>query len=82
MMDFDFSYLDFAFKNGKVITVNASDEIAQAVGVKGNRIAFVGTDADIEQIIDEKTRVIEMKLLHFIKIDKGEKECILIKRES
>ena len=54
-MNFDFSYLDIAFKNGSVITVNESDEIAQAVGVKGNKIVFVGTNEEIDQLIDEKT---------------------------
>ena len=37
-MKFDFSYLDIAFKNGSVITVNDTDEIAEAVGIKGNKI--------------------------------------------
>ena len=60
-MNFDFSYLDIAFKNGSVITVNAQDEIAQAVGVKGNKIVFVGSNEDIDQLIDEKTRVIDLK---------------------
>lgn len=32
-MNFDFSYLDIAFKNGSVITVNETDEITEAVGV-------------------------------------------------
>ena len=39
-MKFDFSYLDIAFKNGSVITINESDEIAEAVGVKGKKIVF------------------------------------------
>ena len=60
-MNFDFSYLDIAFKNGSVITVNARDEIAQAVGVKGNKIVFVGSNEDIDQLIDEKTQVIDLK---------------------
>ena len=60
-MNFDFSYLDIAFKNGSVITVNESDEIAQAVGVKGNKIVFVGSNEDIDQLIDEKTQVIDLK---------------------
>ena len=60
-MNFDFSYLDIAFKNGSVITVNAQDEIAQAVGVKGNKIVFVGSNEDIDQLIDEKTQVIDLK---------------------
>ena len=60
-MNFDFSYLDVAFKNGSVITVNAADEIAQAVGVKGNKIVFVGTNEDIDKLIDEKTVVYDLK---------------------
>ena len=60
-MNFDFSYLDIAFKNGSVITVNAQDEIAQAVGVKGNKIVFVGSNEDIDKLIDEKTQVIDLK---------------------
>ena len=59
-MQFDFSYIDTAFKNGRVITVDADDTIAQAVGIKGNKIVFVGTDAELEQLIDEKTRVIDL----------------------
>ena len=39
-MKFDFSYLDIAFKNGSVITVNDTDEIAEAVGIKGNKIVL------------------------------------------
>ena len=60
-MNFDFSYLDIAFKNGSVITVNETDEIAEAVGVKGNKIVFVGSNADIEKLIDEKTKVVDLK---------------------
>ena len=59
-MNFDFSYLDVAFKNGSVVTVNERDEIAQAVGVKGNRIVFVGTNEDIDRLIDSHTRVIDL----------------------
>lgn len=59
-MNFDFSYLDVAFKNGSVVTVNESDEIAQAVGVKGNKIVFVGTNADIDRLIDPHTKVIDL----------------------
>ncbi len=60
-MDFDFSYLDIAFKNGKVITVNDNNDICQAVGIKNNKIVFVGSDEDIVKIIDEKTAVYDLK---------------------
>ncbi len=54
-MDFDYSYLDYAFKNGKIITVNENDDIAEAVGIKGNKIVFVGTNRELEEIIDSNT---------------------------
>lgn len=60
-MDFDFSYVDIAFKNASVVTVNRNDDIEEAVGVKGNKIVFVGSNADIDKIIDEKTKVIDVK---------------------
>src|SRR5699024_8586465 len=47
-------------KNGSVITVNAKDEIAEAVGVKGNKIVFVGSNADIDQLIDDHTKVVDL----------------------
>ena len=40
-MDFDFSYLDMAFINGQVVTVNEKDEICEAVGIKKNKIVYV-----------------------------------------
>ena len=60
-MEFDFSYIDMAFKNGKVITVNENDDICEAVGIKENKIVFVGTNDAIDKIIDEKTKVIDLK---------------------
>ena len=35
--------------------------MAQAVGVKGNKIVFVGSDAELDALIDEGTRVIDLK---------------------
>ncbi len=60
-MNFDFSYVDTAFKNGVVVTVNDKDETAQAVGIKGNKIVFVGSNQDLESIIDSKSKVIDLK---------------------
>ncbi len=60
-MNFDFSYLDIAFKNGKVITVNDNDDICEAVGIKKNKIVFVGSNADIDKIIDKNTKVYDLK---------------------
>jgi predicted amidohydrolase YtcJ len=53
--------VDVAFVNGKVITVDKNDSIAEAVGVKGNKICFVGKTEDLMKIVDEKTKVIDLK---------------------
>ena len=37
-MNFDKSYIDVAFINARVITVNDKDEISEAVGIKKNKI--------------------------------------------
>ncbi len=59
-MNFDFSYVDIAFKNGRVITVNSDDKIEEAVGIKGNRIVFVGSNEDLEKITDSTTKIIDL----------------------
>lgn len=59
-MNFDFSYLDVAFKNGSVITVNDHNDVVEALGIKGNKIVFVGSNADIDQLIDEHTKVYDL----------------------
>ncbi|MDR3573875.1 MAG: amidohydrolase [Anaerolineaceae bacterium] len=60
-MNFDFSYADYAFVNGKVITVNENDDFAEAVAVKGNKIVYVGDKRGLDKIIDGKTKVIDLK---------------------
>jgi len=59
-MRFDFSYADIVFKNGHVITADNKDSTAEAVAVKGNRIVFVGSNIDIEKIIDKSSKVIDL----------------------
>ncbi|MBP7777785.1 MAG: amidohydrolase [Acidobacteria bacterium] len=46
--------------NGKVITVNAGDAIAEAVAVTGGRIVAVGTNADIRALAGAATEVIDL----------------------
>ena len=59
-MSYDFSYLDTAFKSGSVVTVDAKDSIAEAVGIKGNKIVFVGSNIDIDPLIGKNTTVIDL----------------------
>ena len=59
-MSFDYSYIDTAFINGRVITVNENDDIVEAVGIKGNRIVYVGTTEELKTLIDDKTKVYDL----------------------
>jgi Predicted metal-dependent hydrolase with the TIM-barrel fold len=47
-------------RNGKIITINARFEIAQAIAVSGGRIDAVGSDADIAPLIDATAQVIDL----------------------
>ena len=60
-MNFDFSYVDIAFINGEVVTVDPEDNICEAVGIKKNKIVFVGKTDDLLKIVDSKTEIINLK---------------------
>lgn len=59
-MNFDYSYIDIGFYNGRVITVSDNDEIEEAVGIKDNKIVFVGTDEELNELIDDETVLIDL----------------------
>jgi predicted amidohydrolase YtcJ len=52
---------DLVLRGGKVVTVDASDRIVEAVAVEGNRITAVGTSAEVARLIGPRTRVIELQ---------------------
>ena len=52
---------DILFKNGNVYTANDQKPTAQAVVVKGDRIIFVGTNADAEKYAGKGTKVIDLQ---------------------
>jgi predicted amidohydrolase YtcJ len=52
---------DLILINGRVLTVDSSDRIAQAVGIAGNRIVAVGTTADVERIAAPDARRIDLR---------------------
>ncbi len=60
-MNFDYSYIDTAFINASVITVNDKDDIEEAVGIKDNKIVFVGKTKDLLSITDEFTKIIDLQ---------------------
>ncbi len=53
---------DFVIINGKVLTIDKDNPMAEAVAIKAERIIAVGTTAQISMMVDrEKTRVIDAK---------------------
>jgi predicted amidohydrolase YtcJ len=52
---------DVIFLNGNVYTVNERQPLAQAVAVKGERIIFVGSDADAKKYQGKQTRVLDLR---------------------
>ena len=53
-------HADLALINGKIVTMDKSHKIAQAVATKWGRILAVGTDEDIKQHIGAETHVIDL----------------------
>ena len=51
--------VDLVVTNGKIITVDPGDSLAEAVAVRGNRIAAVGGAAEISTLTGPNTRVID-----------------------
>jgi predicted amidohydrolase YtcJ len=51
---------DIALINGNIITLNRNLPRAEAIAIKGNRIFAVGKRAEIESLIGEQTKVVEL----------------------
>ena len=49
-----------AFVNGKIFTVNEIQPFAESVVTRGNKILFVGSNADAKYFIDTSTEVINL----------------------
>ena len=52
---------DVIYLNGRILTVDATDHVAQAVAVAGNRIVAVGTNADAERVAAPNARRIDLR---------------------
>ena len=55
------SSADMVLLNGKVITVDAADTIAQAVAVKDGLIQAVGSSDKIKALVGEKTKAVDLQ---------------------
>ncbi|MBP0624070.1 amidohydrolase family protein [Cupriavidus consociatus] len=49
------------YVNGKVLTVDAGNRVAEAVAIRDGRIQAVGRRADIEALVGPSTRVVDLK---------------------
>lgn len=54
------SAADLVLRNGKVLTVDARDAVAQAVAIAAGKIVAVGTDEEMRSRIGSATRVIDL----------------------
>ncbi|MEP7380647.1 MAG: amidohydrolase family protein [Gemmatimonadota bacterium] len=52
---------DLILYHGRVLTVDASDRIAEAVAIRGERIVAVGTDAEVRALAGAGTRTVDLE---------------------
>ncbi len=52
---------DLVLLGGHVITLDRDDRVTQAIAIRGNRIAAVGSDAEIQRLKGPKTRFIQLQ---------------------
>ncbi|MEP7071992.1 MAG: amidohydrolase, partial [Verrucomicrobiota bacterium] len=51
---------DLILVNGNVYTVNEKQPRAEAIAIKGERIAFVGSNADAQKWKSDQTRIVDL----------------------
>jgi predicted amidohydrolase YtcJ len=51
---------DIALINGKIITVDPSDSVAQALAVSGSKIIRVGSTSDVRRLVGPHTTVVDL----------------------
>src|ERR1700737_3864123 len=52
--------VDLIFLNGNIYTVNERQPHAEAIAVKKDRIAFIGSNTDAKKLANDKTRIIDL----------------------
>jgi predicted amidohydrolase YtcJ len=51
---------DLVLRNGKIVTLNAAQPVAQAIAVRGDKVAAIGSNADAAKWIGAQTKVIDL----------------------
>jgi len=52
---------DIVFKNATVYTVNDRSPKAQAIGIRGDRVVYVGSNNGVQRYVGTQTRVVDLK---------------------
>jgi predicted amidohydrolase YtcJ len=51
---------DMVLRNGKIVTMNAAQPVAQAIAVRGDKVSALGSNADAAKWIGPQTKVIDL----------------------
>src|SRR5271156_2318077 len=51
---------DMVLRNGKIVTMNAAQPVAQAIAVRGDKVSALGSNADAARWIGPQTKVIDL----------------------
>jgi predicted amidohydrolase YtcJ len=51
---------DLVLKNGNIYTANEKNPRAEAIAMQGDRIVFVGSNAESQKFVGDKTRVVDL----------------------
>jgi predicted amidohydrolase YtcJ len=51
---------DLALTNGKILTMNPAQPVAEAVAIKGDKIIKIGTTQEINKLVGEHTKVVRL----------------------
>jgi hypothetical protein len=73
---------DLILSNGKIITVDETFSLAQAVAVRGDRIVAVGTNQDINRLAGPNTRRIDLRGAGSPDCDEGAGVSLLARRAA
>jgi predicted amidohydrolase YtcJ len=52
---------DTVYRNGRIYTANAGDEIVEAVAIRAGRIIYTGGDVGVDRFTGPKTRTVDLK---------------------
>lgn len=52
---------DLVLRGGKIVTLDDALPLAEAIATRGDRIVKVGKNADVADLVGEKTRVVELR---------------------